>query len=152
MRAAALNLPSPEEAEQARAALRLLTALPRKKASSRRVQVRPEGEDAAVSVTVPREAFELFLEVLGQMANGNAVTIVPVHAELTTQQAADMLNVSRPFLVRLLEEGKIPFRLVGTHRRLLVADLLAYKKTDDAHRQAILDELTAEAQKHGLGY
>ncbi len=152
MQAAAVKVPSPKASEEARAALRALSALPRKKVASRTVQVRPDGEGQAISVSVPREAFELFLEILGQMANGNAVTIVPVHAELTTQQAADLLNVSRPFLVGLLDEGKLPFRMVGTHRRILVADLMVIKQKDDAHRKAVMDELTAEAEKQGLGY
>jgi excisionase family DNA binding protein len=152
MQAAAVKLPSPKASEEARAALRALSTLPRKRRASRTVQVRQTDEGQAVSVTVPREAFELFLEVLGQMANGNAVTIVPIHAELTTQEAADLLNVSRPFLVGLLDESKIPFRMVGTHRRILVADLMTYKQKDDAHRKAIMDELSAEAEKHGLGY
>jgi excisionase family DNA binding protein len=151
MQATTVKLPSAKEAEEAKVALRALSTLPRRK-NSRTVQVRPDGDGRPVSVTVPREAFELFLEILGQMANGNAVTIVPVHAELTTQQAADMLNVSRPFLVGLLDDNKIPYRLVGTHRRVRVSDLLDYKRKDDAYRNAILDELTAEAEKHGLGY
>jgi excisionase family DNA binding protein len=152
MQASAVKLPSPKATEEAKVALRALSTLPRRKTSSRTVQVRPDDDGRPVSVTVPREAFELFLEVLGQMANGNAVTIVPVHAELTTQQAADLLNVSRPFIIGLLDEGKIPFRLVGTHRRVKAADLLAHKLRDEAERKAVLDELTAEAEKHGLGY
>jgi len=151
MQTSPVKLPTPKASEEAKVALRALSALPRRKAS-RTVQVHPDGEGRSVSVTVPREAFELFLEVLGQMANGNAVTIVPIHAELTTQQAADLLNVSRPFLVSLLGEGKIPFRSVGTHRRVRVADLVEYKQKDEAHRKIVLDELTAEAEKHGLGY
>lgn len=151
MAGSALKLPTPRTAEQAQAALRALSSLPRKR-SVRTIRVQPEGMAEGVIVTVPREAFELFLEVLGQMANGHAVTIVPVHAELTTQQAADLLNVSRPYLVGLLDSGKIPFRLVGAHRRVRSADVMAYKDADDHERRAALDELTADAQRHGLGY
>jgi excisionase family DNA binding protein len=148
--ATAVKLPTTEAAEQARLALRVLGKI-RSRKTARTLQVKPEGEPD-VTVIVPREAFELFLEILGQMANGNAVTIVPVHAELTTQEAADMLNVSRPYLIELLEAGKIDFRRVGTHRRIRVSDLLAYRQIDDAERKAALDELTQEAQKLGLGY
>ena len=147
-----MKIPSPEAADEAKVALRALTTLPRRRSLSRTVQIRPENGGRPVSVTVPREAFDLFLEILGQMANGNAVTIVPVHAELTTQQAADLLNVSRPYLVGLLDEGKIPFRMVGAHRRVKAADLIAYQQRDEAKRKKVLDELTAEAEKHGLGY
>lgn len=151
MQTSPVRLPSQKASEEAKVALRALSRVPGRK-SSRTVRVARDGGERAVSVTVPHEAFDLFLEILGQMANGNAVTIVPVHAELTTQQAADMLNVSRPFLIGLLDENKIPFRHVGTHRRVRVSDLLAYKQRDDAERKAVLDELTAEAEKHGLGY
>src|SRR6476646_3342028 len=145
MQISPVKLPTSKASEEAKIALRALSSLPRRKAS-RTVEVRPEGEKA-VSVAVPREAFELFLEILGQMANGNAVTIVPVHAELTTQQAADLLNVSRPFLIGLLDEGKIPSRKVGSHRRVKAADLAAYQQRDAAERKNVLDELTAEAEK-----
>lgn len=151
MTAAAAKLPSREDSAQAKEAIRALSKISRRK-SSRAIRVQPEGGKEEVSVSVPREAFELFLDILAQMANGNAVSIVPVHAELTTQQAADMLNVSRPFLVNLLDEGKIPFRLVGTHRRVKVADIVGYKEKDATRRKSLLDELTAEAQRHELGY
>jgi len=104
------------------------------------------------TATLPREAFDILLEVLGQMANGNAVTIVPVHAELTTHQAAEILNVSRPYLIGLLEAGKIPYRMVGTHRRIRFADLMAHKQQDDARRDEAVAELTRQAQDLDLGY
>ncbi len=151
MQTAGVKIPSSETSREAKEALRMLSAIPKRK-TPRTIQVKPEGDAKAMSVTVPKEAFELFLEILGQMANGNAVTIVPVHAELTTQQAADVLNVSRPFLVKLIEEGKIACRLVGTHRRIKMADLMRYKDADEAERKAVFDELAAEAQKLGLGY
>lgn len=90
--------------------------------------------------------------ILTEMAQGNAITVMPINAELTTQEAADFLNVSRPFVVKQLESGAIPFRKVGTHRRISVKDLLSYKREIDKARHQTLDELTAEAQRLGLGY
>lgn len=84
--------------------------------------------------------------------NGNAVTIVPVQAEFTTQQAADFLNVSRPFLIELLEARALPHRKVGSHRRVRFEDLLHYRQTDDAKRQTVFDQVAARAQELGLGY
>jgi excisionase family DNA binding protein len=86
------------------------------------------------------------------MAEGKAVSFMPMHAELTTQQAADMLNASRPFLLRLLESQTIPFHMTGTHRRIYASDLLAYRTRRDAESTAALDELATQAQELGFGY
>ncbi len=104
------------------------------------------------SIAVPASAFALLFRILNEMAAGHAVTLVPSESELTTQQAAEVLSVSRPYVVRLLEEGAIPHRKVGTHRRVLLADLLEYKSRDADERLKVLDELAAQAQELKMGY
>ena len=144
-----LELPTPEVAAEAETALRQLEPFLRRP-NQKHVRVRPEDGSADQSVTLPRHAFELFLEILGQMANGNAVTIVPVHAELTSQEAANFLNVSRPYLVRLLETGALPFRKVGTHRRVLFGTWWSISGRI-CSRQAVMAELAREAEAR-VGY
>ncbi|MFY1695652.1 MULTISPECIES: helix-turn-helix domain-containing protein [unclassified Solwaraspora] len=112
--------------------------------------VRLVEDGAGDTLVVPRGAIELLARVLAHMANGHSVSVVPAHAELTTQQAAELLNVSRPYLIGLLEAGEIQFRKVGTHRRVLAGSLLAYKHRDDARRRAAADELTQLAQEMDL--
>ena len=142
--------PSEALATQARAALRALAPLLRDHPAT--VNIRPEGKPDEATVTVPLEAFELFVDLLAEMAKGNAVTLLPIHAEVTTQEAAEMLNVSRPFLIKLLEEKRLPFRMVGTHRRIRLTDLLEYKKADDERRRKAIDELAAEGENLGFDY
>ena len=139
-------LPSPRDAELALQASRMLAAF-RHADANLKVQL----DDGKV-LTLPRAATHLLHHLLTEMAQGNAVTIIPVHAELTTQEAADHLNVSRPYLVKLLNEGKIPFRMVGTHRRVKFSDLEDFRKQADETRRAAMDGLAAQSQELGLGY
>lgn len=143
-------VPLTAAATSAREAGRILAA----KADPRRplrLRIVRKGRDGEL-VSLPPAAVRLLIDGLTQMARGNLVRLVPVRAELTTQQAADVLNVSRPFLVRLLDEGRIPARKVGTHRRVRVEDVIAYKRRIDAKRRKSLDALARQAQEMKMGY
>jgi excisionase family DNA binding protein len=108
--------------------------------------------DGDEKLVVPVSAIRLLADILNQMAQGNAVSLLPIGHTLTTQQAADMLNVSRPYLVKLLEAGEIGFTKVGRHRRIKYQDLMAYmEKVDDNSRQSV-DSLSRTAQDLGMGY
>lgn len=103
-------------------------------------------------IELPAGAVTLLMDVLEAMAAGRGVTIIPENAELTTVEAARILNVSRPYLIKLLDEKVIPHRLVGKHRRILIDDVVAYKQRIDAERENVLAQLTAEAQENEMGY
>ena len=93
---------------------------------------------------------KMLVGILDEMGRGNTVTVIPVHAELTTQQAADMLDISRPSLIQMLDEGKIEYRKVGTHRRVRFESVMAYKRKVHAERLAALNELAAYDQEIGI--
>ena len=117
---------------------------------NRNLKVRISETDEQLEL--PAVAVRLLVDLLSAIAEGNAVTLIPIHAELTTQQAADLLGVSRPFLIKQLEDEVIPFRRVGTHRRVLFRDLMKYKHQIDKRRMQALDELTEQAQELDMGY
>lgn len=99
---------------------------------------------------LPHSVYRVLEQVVHEMARGNAVRVLPVKAELFTQQAADLLNVSRPHLVKLLERGEIPYHRAGSHRRVVLEDLLVYKKRRDQERLEDLDEITRISDELGL--
>lgn len=101
---------------------------------------------------IPAIAYHMLEMILSELAQGHAVALSPVDREITTQQAADLLNVSRPHLIKLLESGRIPFRKIGSHRRVRVADVLEYKARMDAEAERAFAELVEQAQELGMGY
>lgn len=141
----AMLVPEPADTELAVSALRRLdTAL----GAEGPVRLRLVGQ--AGEVEVPRSALAALAQVLESFAHGEGVSVVPTQAELTTQQAADALHVSRPFLIGLLNAGQIEYRKVGTHRRVKAASLIRYLREDDASRQAAADALAAETRELGF--
>lgn len=108
--------------------------------------VGPDGE----SIELPASLYAVLRQVVPALLDGQAVSIAPVDQELTTNQAADLLNVSRPYLIKVLERGDLPFHMVGTHRRMRLGDVLDYQAIRDARRREALAELARESQRLGL--
>ncbi len=104
----------------------------------------------ATQIDLPLPIVRLLMGALKEMAAGNAVTLLPVPAELTTQQAAELLRVSRPSLIKMLDAGKLPYRKVGAHRRVRSEDALFYITSERARRAKVMDELVAETERLGL--
>ncbi|MCK0129273.1 excisionase family DNA-binding protein [Erythrobacter sp. F6033] len=141
-----LDQPSAEDIDAARVAARAFSKLDQSKA----ISFKPESEDITEPITIPANIFRTIITMLVEMGNGNAVAVVPVSAELTTQQAADLLNVSRPHLVKLLKEEQLPYRMVGTHRKLLGKDVLNYRDKIVAERRAALTKMAELDEELGL--
>ncbi len=131
--------------ENEKAALRKIEGVLRNAASVSKL-VGPGGEE----IELPASVFQILRNSVYHMIQGEAISIVPVNKELTTQEAADLLNVSRPYLVKLLEQEKIPFIKVGNHRRIEFNDLIAYKKRREEERQMALDEMAHISEDAGL--
>jgi len=146
-------MPTADDQEMARESSRTLSEL---MAQHRRMPPQlsfpARGRGQPELVPLPAAAAPLIAQILAQLARGHAVTVIPVHSELTTQEAADLLGVSRPHLVQMLKAKKIPHRKVGAHRRIRFCDLKDFKMTEDVARQKALDALAAQAQELDQGY
>lgn len=138
--------PTERESRLAGDAARLLS-----RRSGKKLKVRLHGAKG-MQIELPAVAVCLLEELLSHLANGSAVMVAPTPCELTTHQAAAVLGVSRPFLIKELDAGHLPFRMVGTHRRVMLPDLIAYRDAMDSQRHASLDELSRQAQELGMGY
>jgi len=144
-----LTLPAPKEIETALRGQRELATFLSTKLETQIIAIQ-DAQDVTHQIELPTSSLTLLMNILGELAAGNAVQVVPVHAELTTQEAANILNVSRPHMVKLLEEGKLPFHKTGRHRRVLFADLMRYKEQRDEESAQALRELAEQSQELGF--
>lgn len=145
--AAALREPIVATSKERVALRRLGEALRTRKAGKATARlVGPDGK----AISLPHSLYSVLVAAVDQLNRGNGITILPVTAELTTQQAANVLNVSRPFVVKLLERGEIRFHKAGTHRRIYLRDLLAFKERREAAARRTLARSAREAQALGL--
>ena len=144
---------STEEAELAKVAQRcIMASLDRSRAHRIVLIDRDGGIDSSPTLELPPKVLRFFAEMLGAMAEQKLVTLVPQKHELTTQEAAAFLNVSRPFVIKEIETGKIPHRKVGRHRRVTFTDLVKYQRVSQEGSDQALQDLTDQAQALGLGY
>ena len=141
--------PSKRESSIARTAKQLLSRYARE---DQPLTVQVIDADHEQPIELPAGAVTLLLDILRAMAAGQGITLIPEDAELTTVQAANMLQVSRPFLIKLLDEGQLPCRRVGKHRRIRLEDVMNYKRAIDQEREAVLDQLVTDAQNQKMGY
>jgi excisionase family DNA binding protein len=146
------RLPSDHEIAQAREASRQLARLlPADDSSATAPALRLVTDDNHHEmIAIPPGALRLLVDMLTQLGQGHAVTVLPQNAELTTQEVADYLNVSRPYVVKLIEEDKLPARKVGKHRRVAFEDLLRFDEQQRARQRAALDELARIDAELGL--
>jgi excisionase family DNA binding protein len=142
-------LPNHRDIELAAQSGQKLAALFAKKKINEPVTIHIANGD---KIILPFDAIKFLIELLSQMASGNAVTLIPIHKSLTTQEAADLLNVSRPYLIKLLEKGEIPFEKVGSHRRIKAEDFFKYQSYIAEDKKSALDELTQQAQDLDMEY
>ena len=146
MHSIAVQNPTKKDMGVAKKSFMALDSLSFKKSSPAYLSI--EGE----KVELPQSAVKLLFEILNQIAEGNSLTLVPKHASLSTQEGAELLNVSRPFFIKLLETGEIPFQKVGNRRRVFADDVLKYKEKKLKARRKILQNLVDEAQDLDMGY
>ena len=145
------QLPSAQEAALAKLCSQELAAIIETKAEVQTLSVKDRSGETH-TVNMPVSALRMLVDVLTELGEGNTVKLVPIHAELTTQEAADLLNVSRPTLIKLLDDGEIPFHRSGNRRKVRFADLRNYQDELKQKRLQALEELTALDQELGLGY
>jgi excisionase family DNA binding protein len=143
--------PTEAEARLARESVKELARLLESNQEDPRFRLQQDGE-LSDPIALPLSAIRLLKVILAEMAQGHGIAMIPVNTELTTEQASEFLNVSLPYFISLLDEAKIPFRLVGTHRCVRLADVMAYKARNDQDRLDVLEELVAQAQELGMGY
>jgi excisionase family DNA binding protein len=145
------SIPTPEVAELAKLSSQQLSTLIETNNKTQKIDI--QGKDGNIhAIELPVNMLYLLLEALTQLGEGNAVNLTPIHSELTTQEAADLLNISRPSLIKLLDEKQIPYHRVGNRRKVKFTDVSSYKDKIDKKRRKTLDELSDLDQELGLGY